>query len=106
MYTLSLDSSFKPYLKNGVTWEKLTSVSPNRGFTDDGTDVTNPQRKEDKVATLNLMLGQIANYATIISRNQIVKSSTSLTDIWDKIRQHYGFHTTGSRFLDLTKIKQ
>ena len=49
--------------------------------------------------------GQIANYATIISRNQIVKSSTSLTDIWDKIRQHYGFHTTGSRFLDLTKIK-
>ena len=72
MYTLSLDSSFKPYLKNGVSWEKLTSTSPSRGFTDDGTNVNNPQSKEDKVATLNLMLGQIANYATIISRNQIV----------------------------------
>ena len=105
VYTLSLDSSFKPYLKDGVTWQKLSSISPNRGFSDDGTDVTNPQKKEDKVATLNLMLGQIANYATIISRNQIVKSSTSLIDIWDKIRQHYGFHTTGSRFLDLPKIK-
>ena len=59
----------------------------------------------EKVAKLNLMLGQIANYATIISRNQIIKGSTSLNDIWGKIRQHYGFHTTGSRFLDLTNIK-
>ena len=105
VYTLSLDTSFKPYLKDGVTWQKLTSTSPSRGFTDDGSGVTNAQTKDEKVATLNLMLGQIANYATIISRNQIVKSSTSLIDIWDKIRQHYGFHTTGSRFLDLTKIK-
>ena len=62
VYTLSLDSSFKPYLKDGVTWQKLSSISPNRGFSDDGTDVTNPQKKEDKVATLNLMLGQIANF--------------------------------------------
>ena len=104
VYTLSLDNSFKPYLKDGVTWEKLTSLTPHRGFTDDATG-TNPLTKEDKVATLNLMLGQIANYATIISRNQIIKSSTSLNDIWDKIRQHYGFHTTGSRFLDLTSIR-
>ena len=61
--------------------------------------------KEEKVASLNLMLGQIANHATIISRNQIVKNSVSLVDIWEKIRQHYGFHTTGSRFLDLTALK-
>ena len=51
------------------------------------------------------MLGQIANYATIISRNTIVKSSTSLNNIWTKIREHYGFQTTGSRFLDLTQIR-
>jgi hypothetical protein len=106
VYTLSLDKSFKPFLKDGVIWEKLTSTTPNRGFADDDAEVTtDPQKKEDKVATLNLMLGQIANYATIISRNQIIKSSTSLNDIWDKIRQHYGFHTTGSRFLDLTNIR-
>ena len=106
VYSLSLDSSFKPYLKDNVTWGKLTSTSPNRGFTDDPSTVTvNNQKKEEKVATLNLMLGLIANYATIISRNQIVKSSTSLNDIWTKIRQHYGFHTTGSRFLDLGNIR-
>ena len=105
VHTLSLDSSFKPFLKNDVTWEKHTSASPNRGFVDDDTTATNAKTKEEKVTTLNLMLGQIANYATVISRNQIVKSSTSLSDIWNKIRQHYGFHTTGSRFLDLTNIR-
>ena len=51
------------------------------------------------------MLGQIANYSTIISRNAIVKNSTSLNDIWSKIREHYGFQTTGSRFLDLYTIE-
>ena len=105
IYTLSLDKSFAPYLKNGVTWLKHSSTNPTRGFTDDGTEVSNAQTKEDKCATLNLMLGQIANFATVISRNQIVKSSISLNDIWDKIRQHYGFHSTGSRFLDLSAIK-
>ena len=51
------------------------------------------------------MLGQIANWATVISRNQIVERSVSLKDIWSKIREHYGFHSTGSRFLDLTNIR-
>ena len=51
------------------------------------------------------MLGQIANFATIISRNQIVLYSTSLSSIWSKIREHYGFQCTGSRFLTLSSIK-
>ena len=105
VYTLSLDQSFAPYLKDGVTWGKLTSSTPSRGFTDDATTAANAKTKEEKCTTLNLMLGQIANYATVISRNQIIKNSVSLNDIWDKIRQHYGFHTTGSRFLDLANVK-
>lgn len=105
-YTLSLDPAFKPFLKDDVTWKKSTDPAPSRGFTDTAaTDTTPIITKESKCATLNLMLGQIANYCTIISRNQIIKNSTSLNDIWDKIRQHYGFHTTGSRFLDLAHIK-
>ena len=51
------------------------------------------------------MLGQIANFATIISRNAIVKNATSLNDIWLKIREHYGFETNGSHFLDLFQIQ-
>lgn len=105
LYTLSLDKAFTPFLKDGVTWQKLSSAHPTRGFTDDAADSAGRQTKEEKCATLNLMLGQIANWATVISRNQIVNNSTSLNDVWDKIRQHYGFHATGSRFLDLTTIK-
>lgn len=40
----------------------------------------------------------------MISRNSIVKHSTSLNDIWQKIRQHYGFQSTGAHFLDLASI--
>lgn len=105
VYTLSLDKSFAPFLKDNVTWLKHSTASPTRGFTDDAADTANRQTGTEKCATLNLMLGQIANYATIISRNQIIKGSTSLNDIWDRIRQHYGFHTTGSRFLDLSTIR-
>ena len=52
-----------------------------------------------------LLLGQIANFCPVISRNSIVKHSTSLNDIWKKIRQHYGFQSTGEHFLDLASIR-
>ena len=90
-YTLSLDPAFKPFLADDVTWRKSTDPAPSRGFTDtsqtdaEGT-VTVTATKESKCATLNLMLGQIANYCTVISRNQIIKNSTSLNNIWDTIR--------------------
>ena len=51
------------------------------------------------------MLGQIANFCPVVSRNSIVKSSTSLSDIWQKIRLHFGFQSTGAHFIDLTDIK-
>ena len=104
-YTLSLDTNFSPYTKDDSTWGKKTAASPVRGFVDDGADVPNAKTKEQKCSAVDLMLGQIANYATVISRNQITKNSTSLKDIWSKIREHYGFHRTGSRFLDLSTIK-
>ena len=53
---------------------------------------------------LELMLGQIANYYPVISRNMIVKNSTSLGDIWQAIRLHYGLQATGAHFLDFNSI--
>ena len=50
------------------------------------------------------MLGQIANYCPVIARNIIVKSSTSLRTIWQAIRAHYGFQSTGAHFLDFNSI--
>ena len=105
IYTLSLDQNFTPFLANNATWEKETTANPNRGLQDDAADATNRKTKEQKVIQLNLMLGVIANYATVISRNQIIKESTSLASIWSKLRLHYGFQTTGSRFLDLSNIQ-
>ena len=51
------------------------------------------------------MLGQIANYCPVISRNSIVKTSTSIESIWQSIRLHFGFQTTGAHFLDLADIR-
>ena len=53
---------------------------------------------------LHLMLGQIANFCPVISRNTIAKNSTSLSGIWQTIRLHYGFQSTVVHFLDFADI--
>ena len=103
LFTLTLQPKFVPYLKDGVTWGKKTTASPNRGFVDDGEgDIR--QTAAEKTAVLELMLGQIANFCPI-SRSLIVKKSTCLNDVWQQIRQYYGLHSTGSQFLSLSSIK-
>ena len=102
LYTLSLDSNFAPFLAEGITWGKKTRTEPLRGFTDDGEDVAEASclTAQQKVNFLELMLGQIANYCPIISRNTLVKNSTSIHSIWNTIRQHFGFQITGAHFID------
>ena len=48
-----------------------STAQPLRGFTDDGEDVPTAKRQtaQQKVNFLELMLGQIANYCPVISRN-------------------------------------
>ena len=88
-----------------ATWRKQTAANPSRGLTNDDTSVSEAERltAAPKKAHLDLLLGQIANVCPVISRNSIVKHST-LNDIWQKIRQHYGFQSTGAHFLDLASI--
>ena len=107
VYILSLDANFLPFLSDNATWQKKTSLTPTRGLEDDPNTVQQDRRLSaaQKNARLELMLGQIANYCPVISRSSIVKGSTSLNDIWQKIRQHYGFESSGSHFLDLANIK-
>ena len=106
LYTLSLDINFAPFLAEGFTWGKKTKANPLRGFTDDGTDVAQANRltAQQKVNSLELMLGQIANYCPIIARNTLVKNSTSIQSIWNTIRQHFGFQITGAHFIDFADI--
>ena len=105
IYLLSLDKNFVPFLD--TTWQKQTATNPRRGLTNDGSAVPEAQRLTavQKNAHLDLLLGQIANFCPVISRNSIVKHSTSLNDIWQKIRQHYGFQSTGAHFLDLASVR-
>ena len=108
LYILALETKFAPFLVDGYEWAKYSSADVNRGFTDDaGANATPPTglKKEEKVKHLTLFLGQIANYATIISRNQIVKNSTSLKNIWSKLREHYGLQASGSKFIDLSSVR-
>ena len=107
IYTLSLDSNFAPFLVEGASWAKKTKTQPLRGFTNDGGTVPEAKRRtaEQKTSMLELMLGQIANFCPIISRNTIVKSSTSVEFIWNAIRLHFGFQATGAHFVDLNDIR-
>ena len=106
IYTLSLDPNFAPFLVEGVKWEKKTKANPLRGFGNDGEPIPEAQRPtaQQKVSYLELLLGQIANFCPIISRNTIVKNSTSLDSIWQSIRLHFGFQTTGAHFIDFDNI--
>ena len=106
IYTLSLDRNFSPYLGEGTSWLKKTKAHPLRGFEDDGEDVAQASRlsEQHKVNFLELMLGQITNYCPIISRNTLVKNSTSLEFIWQTIRQHFGFQVTGAHLIDFSDI--
>ena len=56
----------------------------HRGFVDDDKNVPEARCriKEQKVKMLEMLLGKIANYAPLISRNTIVKNSTSINNIW------------------------
>ena len=106
-YSLSLDANFAPFLADNFLWLKKSSTSPERGLTSDGEDVpTCCQRTANqKNVHFELMLGQIANFCPVISRNSIVKNSTSIKSIWQAIRAHYGFQSTGAHFLDFSIIK-
>ena len=106
-YVLSLDPNFASFLVPGTTWLKKSKNNLNRGFTNDATPIPESQRRTaaQKVTHLELMLGQIANYCPVISRSTIVKNSTSIDNIWQAIRTHYGFQSTGGHFLDFADIK-
>ena len=106
-YVLSLDANFATFLQGDTEWEKKTRAAPLRVFADDGEEVPAAQRRTaaQKVIHLELMLGQIANFCPIISRNTLVKNSTSLENVWQSIRAHFGFQTTGAHFIDFADMK-
>ena len=94
IYNLNLDPNFAPFLVAGFNWEKKGRSNPLRGLT-----------SGQAVVNLDLLLTQIANYCPVISRSTIIKNSTSIESVWQAIRTHYGFQSSGSNFLNLCDIR-
>ena len=107
LYVLSLDTNVTDFISEDARWQKRAAAHPHHGLTNDADDVPAGIRRtaQPKAYMLVLMLGQIANFCPIISRNTIVKNSTSLTAIWQVIRLHCGFQSTGAHLIDFTDIR-
>ena len=82
MHSLSTEEAFSPFLQPNATWKKKTKKNPLRGFT--GPDAS------EKTTILELMLLRITGFAPVLSRQTIVKNSTSLNCIWEALQLYYG----------------
>ncbi|CAH3017053.1 unnamed protein product [Porites evermanni] len=93
---------------DNFTWLKKSSTAPNRGLKPDGDNIPTTRQRTAFQKNLHpeLMLGQIANFCSVISRSSIVKNSTSIRSVWQAIRAHYAFQSTSARFLDFSNIKR
>ena len=102
IHTLSSDPLLAPFLKDSATWLKKTRSNHTRGLVDDPDDTPAEIRRTavQKVIHLEFCLGQIANFAPVISRNAIIRNSTSVTSVWHVLYQHYGFQEPRSNCLN------
>ena len=86
---------------SNIQWLKASRVNTLHGLVDDPDDQENRHSTAQKLTHLELMLGQIANFLSIISRNTIMRSSTALSNILQTIRMHFGFRLNQCTFLRL-----
>ena len=115
VYRLNSDPRFAIFLLEGVEWLKLSRIpGDTRGLVADvlaAVDDNAPQpdpagfTAAQKARNLDLMLQQIANFCPVISRRTIVNEATSITSVWQAIKLHFGFQTTGGNFIDFVGIK-
>ena len=100
LFNLTLDGTFEFLLEDGFKWKSI-SVD-NRGL-QAGTGEDKMTAKQ-KAAILSLLLGTIAGYASVISRQYITQEALSLSDIWHRLRIFYGFRKSGALILDLSTV--
>ena len=114
IYGLRLNKDFQPYLAEGYIFGKKSRAKPYRDLQDDvktervndADVVTVTTPKSEKAVIVDLMLDQIANWASCIPRNDITRDCSSLSDVWRRIRQFYNKQITGSLLNDVWNIKR
>ena len=113
MFHLVIDSKFSRFTDPADlgTW-KATSVA-NRGYVTDSTETVDgipplPAAQQmtgaQKAAILKVLLGSVSTFAPVISGKFITEQATSLNDVFERLRGHYGIRVTGSRILELSSI--
>ena len=101
---LNLEPTFAPFLVRDAVWlAESDDDHPHRGLLDDPAGA-NARTAAQKCVSLELMLGQIASYAPVIARAQIL-NCTRLSEIWADLRLHYGFLVTGTQIFELMGMK-
>ena len=78
LFNLTLDGTFEFLLEEDFKWKSVTTA--NRGLVDD-TSEDNKKTARQKAAILSLLLGTIAVYAPVISRQFITQEALSLAEI-------------------------
>ena len=94
IYTLSLDANFAEFIATDAQWQKKTAARPDRGLI--GNNDAKPRQRV--YIMLELMLGQIANYCPVISRNTIVNQSINQSINLYSISDTYSIMHIHSKF--------
>ena len=100
LYHLSLCNDFGPFLAS--SWGKKSVA--NRGLADDTG--TGGKTGVQKSIILERMLSLIAQFAPSLLRNDIIKNSTSLSWIWERIRKYYALGSSEVNFIKLYEIQR
>ena len=100
LFNLTIDGTFEFLLADDVKWKSIHTQ--NRGLAaGPGSD---GQSAKQRAAILQMLLGTIASYAPVISRQYVTKEALSLDDIWHRLRIFYGFRKSGALILDLPQF--
>ena len=113
LYLLRLNEEFRPYMNQDFEFGRKTKTKPFRKLTnsirikkddkgvvvkeEDGSNAVEViVSQEDKCYIVDLMLEQIANFCPLIPRYDITRDSSSLSEVWNKIRLYYNLEKSGA----------
>ena len=98
LYHLSLNNEFATFIADGFEWQRKSVA--NRGLTNDAAEANGRKTEAQENVQLDRMLGIIAQFCPALLHNDIVKKSTSLKWIWQRVRKHYSFSQSEGELLE------
>ena len=104
-YNASKEDAFRPFLDSSVSWAKKTPDATHRGFTADDAVSGFGLSAADKCTNLNRFLEWIAQYGPVYLQSTITDECMSLSQVFQVIRQYYGFDQSQCQFMSYLDIR-